>query len=1107
MTDLLNLFVRSPGESLYYFIIITISLASLFMSIGQRMRGIARQTAGRYTVAMFGIVVVWLLMMGGSLLAVTTDYDPSEILPPLERFATTVTVMLLIWAFFAFEKQEMSVRPSALLWIFLALTGAGYGFTMLRWIDLAGTVDFNLSSYGATWTFVVTLLSAIGILLMLIYVRRVEDAPLKLLVFLIIFVGFGSTLVELVRGTMIGDDAGVQRLAFVIALLLVPAIIYRMVVLGLENATNIAREEAAKAMKAPLQEKVQIVQAPPPIERESVQLLRALGLILEDANASNIPEQIINAIVEVLKMDVVALLRVQDANYADVALARDVVMDREVSGIALNLDNQPTLANAIERRQQRVLAMDDNKQELEDLYLRFDIEQNGPVYFQPLVHEKELVGVLVLASPYAKRELLSSEQDMLRGVAVIAAGLLALSDAANDAQMQAEERAIQDVLRGVQQSGGEMLTAQEQAQNNLKVAREQIAELSRQVLDLKMRLDEERNRVAQNHDDSEESLSASQQILTLDNEYRKLREERDALMARLQEAEAALTGAVAVDEQDALNNLVEMLQREKEELSAQRNHLQEQLDELQSDDGVIPQAVMQKLLDQMNEEKARLEEERDQFQGRLLDIQSQLKAFGIEGEASGLAQLIGHLYEQRATLQTQNKALQGELDRMVSERSRLDAAIQLEEARVLRIQTLEKDVQNLAGDREALTKHLKKIRAEFKDLAEKFELLKSNRAKILAQAQRFEAELKEAHAEQNKLRESVQQMTDERSDLLTERDRLIAEKQAAETDRDQYLARIEGDRGRLEEVGATGVGSLTDMIDQLTTQRSSLEHELSEARNQLASLQNQLEMVQIRTDQPAHVENGGTYKPQDPELLMGLIQELRTPMTSITGYVDLLLSESAGILGEMQRTFLRRVSTNVSRLSVMLDDLVQITELDAGQINLHKTTVDVVNLIEEALTNASTQFREKGLAVNLNLDPDLPPIEADKDSLNQIFGQLLTNAYLVTPPNSEISVVAQRRNIALAATEQDNAVDCLFVSVEDRGGGVAPEDEPRVFARKYKADNPLIQGIGDTGVGLAIARALVEAQGGKLWLESRENVGSTFKFALPISSLDVQVEG
>ncbi|MEQ8673261.1 MAG: ATP-binding protein [Aggregatilineales bacterium] len=1107
MTDLLNLFIRSPGESLYYFIIIAISLACLFMALGHRMRGLDQTTSGRYTVALFGIVFVWLLMMGGSSLTVLSDYESAEILPPLERFATTVTVVLLVWAFLTIDSDQMFVRPSALLWIFLALVTAGYGFTMLRWIDLAGTVDFNLSAYGATWTFAITFLSIIGVLLMLTYIRKIEDAPLKLLFFVILLVGYGSTLVELIQGTMIGDDAGAQRLAFVIALLLLPAIMYRMVVAGLETATKSAVEASLKSVKIPQEDKIQAPPAPAPIARESAQLLRALGLMLEDANASNIPSRIIGAIIDVLKTDVVALLRLQDANYADVALARDAVMENEVSGIALNLDNQPTLANAIERRQQRTLTIDVNKQELEDFYVRFDIEQNGPVYFQPLVHEKELVGVLVVASPYAKRNLLDSEQDLLRGVAVIAAGLLALSDAATDARMQAEERAIQDVLRGVQLGGGEIVTAQEQAQNNLKVAREQISELSRQVLELKLRLDEERNRVAMSHDDSEESLSASQQIMTLDNEYKQLREERDALMARLQEAEAALSGAVAVDEQDALNNLVEMLQHEKDELTTQRDHLQTQLDELQDDDGVIPQAVMQNLINQMNEEKARLAEERDQFQGRLLDIQSQLKAFGIEGEASGLAQLIGHLYEQRATLQTQNKTLQGELDRMVSERSRLDAAIQLEEARVLRIQTLEQEVQNLAGDREALTKHLKKTRSEYKDLAEKFEVVKQYYAKAKAQATGFETELKQAHAEQTKLREDVQRIANERSDLLTERDRLLAEKQAAETDRDQYLARIEGDRERLEQVGVSGVGSLTEMIDQLTTQRNQLEHELSEIRNQLATSQNQLEMYQIRADQAVGVDNDGTYTPQDPELLMGLIQELRTPMTSITGYVQLLLSESAGILGEMQRTFLRRVSTNVSRLSVMLDDLVQITELDAGQMSLQKTTVDVVNLIEEALTNASTQFREKGLTVNLSLDPELPPIEADKDSLNQIFGQLLTNAYLVTPPNSEISVIAQRRDIALAVNGVNDPIDCLFVSVEDRGGGVAEEDEPRVFARKYKADNPLIQGIGDTGVGLAIARALVEAQGGQLWLESRDNVGSTFKFALPISPIDVQVEG
>jgi len=217
-------------------------------------------------------------------------------------------------------------------------------------------------------------------------------------------------------------------------------------------------------------------------------------------------------------------------------------------------------------------------------------------------------------------------------------------------------------------------------------------------------------------------------------------------------------------------------------------------------------------------------------------------------------------------------------------------------------------------------------------------------------------------------------------------------------------------------------------------------------------------------------------------------------MTSIVGYVELLLNESAGILGEMQRKFLQRVSANVTRLTSMMEDLTRITTLDAGRFTLVPERVDVVSVIEDAITAASTTLREKGLTVHLNLEDGMPPARADHDALSQIIGQLLTNAYLASPPGSEMFVTARRDSRRTRA----GVADRVLVSIEDRGGGIAPEDQSRVFARKYKAENPLIQGLGDTGVGLAIARALIEAHGGEIWLESRTGIGSTFSFTLPL---------
>jgi signal transduction histidine kinase len=366
----------------------------------------------------------------------------------------------------------------------------------------------------------------------------------------------------------------------------------------------------------------------------------------------------------------------------------------------------------------------------------------------------------------------------------------------------------------------------------------------------------------------------------------------------------------------------------------------------------------------------------------------------------------------------------------------------------------------------------------------------------MAELAAYEQELTEEHEEQNALRAQIQQLVEERGLLSRERDRLLAEHGTLENLREQLLARVEGDRDRLEQLSADGVGALTNMIEELSAERAVLESQLTEARNQLAVLEDRLDVLQIRS---TGTVSQVVYRPDNPELILGMVQELRTPMTSIVGYVDLILNESAGILGEMQRKFMQRVAANVGRLAAMLDDLIQITFLDTGRFSLQPQPVDVVEVIEDALTSATNQLREKGLTVHLSLEDDLPPARGDRDALSEIVGQLLTNAYLASPPGSEIFITAKQQIVNRQTNGHKEPVPSLFVSIEDRGGGIAAEDQPRVFARKYKAENPLIQGLGDTGVGLAIARALVEAHSGEVWLETHEGIGSAFNFTVPLA--------
>ncbi|MBC7226591.1 MAG: PAS domain-containing protein [Thermoflexales bacterium] len=232
------------------------------------------------------------------------------------------------------------------------------------------------------------------------------------------------------------------------------------------------------------------------------------------------------------------------------------------------------------------------------------------------------------------------------------------------------------------------------------------------------------------------------------------------------------------------------------------------------------------------------------------------------------------------------------------------------------------------------------------------------------------------------------------------------------------------------------------------------------------------------------------------EMLASLANELRTPMTSIVGYTDLLLGESVGILGEMQRKFLQRVKANIERLSSLINDLIEITALDTGRIELVPEPVDLINVIEEAIMGLSARFRERDLTVRLDMALELPPIRADRDALYQIMLHLLSNACQCSRSGTEIVVTGH-----LEEAERE-LPQYLHVSVRDTGGGIAPEDRPRVFQRFYRADKPLIPGLGETGVGMAIAKALVEAHGGRIWVESEMGVGSTFHFILPVTGPD-----
>lgn len=269
------------------------------------------------------------------------------------------------------------------------------------------------------------------------------------------------------------------------------------------------------------------------------------------------------------------------------------------------------------------------------------------------------------------------------------------------------------------------------------------------------------------------------------------------------------------------------------------------------------------------------------------------------------------------------------------------------------------------------------------------------------------------------------------------------------------------------------------------------ESELHLALEEVAHLQNALAGANMKIlSLEMQARNSLPESMEQKEVTASIVQEIRQPMASIVGYTDLLMSESVGILGELQRKFLERIKSSIERMNTLLDDLIRITNVEYDPTQRQPQSVDVTDIIDDAVADTAAQLREKNITLRMDIPESLPLVHADRDALQQVIIHLLQNAGAASPSEGTV-------DLRLAIQEGENDNPYLLLQVTDTGGGIAEEDLMRVFSRQYRAENPLIQGLGDTGVGLSIARSLTEAQGGRIWAESISGQSTTFSVLLP----------
>ena len=264
----------------------------------------------------------------------------------------------------------------------------------------------------------------------------------------------------------------------------------------------------------------------------------------------------------------------------------------------------------------------------------------------------------------------------------------------------------------------------------------------------------------------------------------------------------------------------------------------------------------------------------------------------------------------------------------------------------------------------------------------------------------------------------------------------------------------------------------------------------------------ELEAAQTRI-----VELEAALAQQDPnrfnQVITSLVQELRTPLTSIEGYTDLLLGESAQVVDNQQRDFLQRVKANAERMRGLLEQIVRLVSGRAYPAGEGEVVLDDPReQIEAAISMVMSQLRKKDLQLRLVIEEDIPQVALRHNDLCEIMVHLLANATQASEPQVPIRLAAHTEMVAdrHRSNGQGGANCFLHLSVTDSSQGIRPEDLAYVFSPQFAADSPLIDGVGDTNAGLAVAHALVTAYGGRLWVKSSEGEGNTFSVLLPVAT-------